>query len=47
MEDAERNAAIVSMLSKGMRWTEIQKTTGCSRSTLRRLRVRSGILPEI
>lgn len=39
-EDAERNAAIVSMLSKGMTWTEIQKATGCSRSTLSRLRAR-------
>lgn len=39
-EDAERNAAIVSMLSKGMKWSEIQKATGCSRSTLSRLRGR-------
>lgn len=36
-EDAERNAAIVSMLGKGMSWTAIQKATGCSRSTLSRL----------
>lgn len=28
------------MLSKGMTWSEIQKATGCSRSTLSRLRVR-------
>ena len=41
-EDAERNAAIVSMLSKGMKWSEIQKATGCSRSTLSRLRERVG-----
>jgi len=39
-EDAERNAAIVSMLSKGMTWSEVQKATGCSRSTLSRLRQR-------
>ena len=39
-EDAERNAVIVSMLSKGMTWSEIQKATGCSRSTLSRLRKR-------
>lgn len=37
-EDAERNAAIVSMLSKGITWSEIQKATGYSRSTLSRLR---------
>lgn len=40
-EDAERNVAIVSMLSKGMTWSEIQKATGCSRSTLSRLRGRA------
>ncbi|WP_370682600.1 helix-turn-helix domain-containing protein [Comamonas sp. GB3 AK4-5] len=28
------------MLSKGMTWSEIQKATGCSRSTLSRLRER-------
>lgn len=39
-EGAERNAAIVSMLAKGMKWSEIQKATGCSRSTLSRLRNR-------
>jgi DNA invertase Pin-like site-specific DNA recombinase len=36
-EDAERNAAIVDMLAKGMSWTAIQKASGCSRSTLSRL----------
>ena len=39
-EDSERNAAIVSMLAKGMKWSEIQRATGCSRSTLSRLRKR-------
>ena len=39
-EDSERNAAIVSMLAKGMKWSEIQRATGCSRSTLSRLRER-------
>lgn len=39
-EDTERNAAIVSMMAKGMTWSEIQKATGCSRSTLSRLRGR-------
>ncbi len=43
-EDAERNAAIVSMLSKGMKWSEIQKATGCSRSTLSRLKERVCVL---
>lgn len=42
-EDVGRNAVIVSMLSKGMTWSEIQKATGCSRSTLSRLRERSGV----
>lgn len=40
-EDAERNGAIVEMLRKGMKWGEIQKATGCSRSTLSRLRDRT------
>lgn len=39
-EDSERNAAIVPMLSKGMTWSEIQRVTGCSRSTLSHLRGR-------
>lgn len=39
-EDTERNAAIMSMLAKGMKWSEIQNATGCSRSTLSRLRGR-------
>jgi DNA invertase Pin-like site-specific DNA recombinase len=36
-EDAERNAGIVSMLSKGMPWSAIIAATHCSRSTLSRL----------
>lgn len=39
-EDAGRNAAIVEMLRKEMKWSEIQKATGCSRSTLSRLKER-------
>lgn len=42
-EDAERNAVIVSMLGKGMTWSEIQQATGCSRSTLSRLRERVAV----
>lgn len=38
MEDSERNAVIMSMLSKGMTWSSVQKATGCSRSTLSRLK---------
>lgn len=41
-EDAERNAAIVSMLQSGQSWTTITKATGCSRSTLSRLAKRLG-----
>ncbi|TCJ12869.1 resolvase [Parasulfuritortus cantonensis] len=39
-EDAERNGAIVEMMRRGMKWSEIQKATGCSRSTLSRLKDR-------
>lgn len=39
-EDMGRNAAIVEMMRKGMKWSEIQTATGCSRSTLSRLRER-------
>lgn len=42
-EDAERNAAIVEMLRKGMKWSDIQNATGCSRSTLSRLKARIAI----
>lgn len=40
-EDVERNNAIVEMLRKEMTWSDIQKATGCSRSTLSRLRKRA------
>lgn len=39
-EDTERNNAIISMLRNGIPWTQIQQATGCSRSTLSRLRKR-------
>lgn len=39
-EDTERNAAIISMLRNGVSWTQIQQATGCSRSTLSRLKNR-------
>ena len=40
-EDTERNAVITDMLSKGMKWSDIQTATKCSRSTLSRLRTRA------
>ena len=40
-ENSKRNEQIVSMMSKGMTWTAIQEATGCSRSTLSRLRARA------
>lgn len=36
-EDTERNQAIVSMLDRGVPWSEICRATGASRSTLSRL----------
>lgn len=40
-EGSEHNAAkLCPDLIKGMVWSEIQKATGCSRSTLSRLRER-------
>lgn len=36
-EDAERNAAIIQMLTSGQSWNSIIKATRCSRSTLARL----------
>lgn len=42
-EDTERNVVISNMLARGMTWSDIQKATGCSRSTLSRLRKRSGV----
>ena len=40
-EDAERNAAILGMLEKGMSWSAIQSGTKCSRSTIARLAMRA------
>lgn len=37
-ENANRNAAILNMLNRGEKWSEIQAATGCSRSTISRLR---------
>jgi DNA invertase Pin-like site-specific DNA recombinase len=37
-EDVERNAGIGSMLKAGMSWSAIQAATGCSRSTIARVR---------
>jgi DNA invertase Pin-like site-specific DNA recombinase len=39
-EDADRNSAIVRMMEAGQSWSTIVKATGCSRSTLSRLRNR-------
>jgi DNA invertase Pin-like site-specific DNA recombinase len=36
--DTDRNAAIIDMLNAGQTWSTIQRATGCSRSTLSRLR---------
>jgi DNA invertase Pin-like site-specific DNA recombinase len=41
-EDEERNRGIIDMLAKGVPWSTICKTTGCSRSTLSRLAKRAG-----
>lgn len=37
-EDVERNAGIGSMLKAGMSWSAIQAATGCSRSTIARVK---------
>lgn len=37
-EDEKRNAAIRQMLAAGMTWTAIQEATGCSRSTISRIK---------
>lgn len=42
-EDAERNAAILSMLKAKQSWNTIIKATGCSRSTLARLAKRTTV----
>ena len=39
-EDTKRNDAIISMLRSGQSWNTIIKATGCSRSTLARLKKR-------
>lgn len=41
IENTERNNGIVKMLERGMAWSEIIKTTKCSRSTLARLAKRA------
>lgn len=33
-EDTARNAAIASMLAKGLSWNQVQAATGCSRATI-------------
>ena len=38
--DEDRHAAIIAMLKSGQTWSTIQNATGCSRSTLARLRKR-------
>lgn len=40
-EDEARNAAILEMLRVGMTWAGIQKATGCSRSTIKRVKDRA------
>jgi len=42
-EDVERNAVIADMLAKGMAWSAIQTATGCSRSTLSRIKNRANL----
>lgn len=39
-EDAKRNAALIAMLKRGDSWSSITAATGCSRSTLARLKKR-------
>ncbi|MFG1193374.1 recombinase family protein [Xanthobacter flavus] len=36
-EDAKRNAGIAEMLAKGMSWSQIQATAGCSRATVAKI----------
>lgn len=45
-EDAERNAVIADMLAKGIAWSAIQTATGCSRSTLSRIKNRERLTVE-
>lgn len=42
-EDEKRNAAIRQLLAAGMTWTAIQKATGCSRSTISRVKDRESV----
>lgn len=39
-EDEKRNAAIRQLLDRGVTWTAIQEATGCSRSTISRIKDR-------
>ncbi len=45
-EDAKRNAALSAMLKSGQSWASIIAATGCSRSTLARLKKREGEASE-
>ncbi len=50
-EDKARNAGISAMLQKGMSWSQIQATTGCSRATVAKLAKQAkanvpGAMPE-
>lgn len=45
-ENAKRNAALIAMLNSGQSWNSIISATGCSRSTLARLKQRTGETSE-
>lgn len=45
-ENAKRNAALIAMLNSGQSWNSIISATGCSRSTLARLKQRTGDTSE-
>jgi DNA invertase Pin-like site-specific DNA recombinase len=40
-EDVDRNAGIAGMLRSGMSWSSIQAATGCSRTTIAKIRARA------
>ena len=40
-EDVDRNAGIAAMIGRGMSWTEVQKVTKCSRSTIAKVAKRA------
>jgi DNA invertase Pin-like site-specific DNA recombinase len=40
-EDTKRNAAIASMLAKGMSWSAVQDATGCGRATVAKVAARA------